>query len=74
MSAESKVILVLVLFLILHYVPAILYFKTGWFKRFYHDIMGWHVPGDDECDGCAVCKYCGKKVLQDSQGNWFTFE
>ena len=38
--------------------------------------MGWHKPiGEITHDGCsyvAVCRYCGKKILQDSQLNWFT--
>ena len=46
------------------------------FKRFYHDIMKWHLPSDEpqEFDGCnihAKCKICGKNIMQDSQGNWF---
>lgn len=55
----------------------ILYFKKGWFKRLYHDILGWHYPDDsEEChfDGCSlhsVCKHCGENIMQDSQGNWF---
>ena len=53
------------------------YFKFGWFKRFYHDVMQWHVPGNDDIlwfDGCSrhsICKYCGNEIMQDSQGNWF---
>lgn len=56
-------------------VTATLYSKFGYFKRFYHDILEWHEP-TDECwwDGCTVhskCKYCGKEIMRDSQGNWF---
>lgn len=45
------------------------------FRRFFHNFMGWHLP-KDECgfDGCSftsTCKICNKKILQDSQGNWF---
>ena len=56
----------------------LLYLKTGLFKSFYHDILGWHKPKNDDdssFDGCSFhnkCKYCGKEILQDSQGNWFT--
>lgn len=44
-------------------------------KKLCHDYLGWHIPSD-ECnfDGCSIasrCVYCGKRVLQDSQGNWF---
>lgn len=53
----------------------VLYFAKGYFKRFYHDIMGWHMPDNSEkFDGCSFhshCKYCGKEITQDSQGNWF---
>ena len=56
-------------------VTGTLYSKFGYFKRFYHDILKWHEP-TDECwwDGCTVhskCKYCGKEIMRDSQGNWF---
>ena len=55
---------------------AVLYFKLGWFKFFYHDILGWHTPDDSpmRSDGLsthAICKHCGKDIMQDSQGNWF---
>lgn len=53
----------------------VLYQKLGLFKRFYHDVLRWHEPIDEwEFDGCnvhSVCKYCGKKIMRDSQGNWF---
>lgn len=38
-------------------------------------VMGWHLaPKEQGFDGCSyngTCPRCGKKVLQDSQGNWF---
>lgn len=43
-------------------------------KRWGHDILGWHDCDVDGCDGASLtgkCKYCGKKCLMDSQGNWF---
>lgn len=38
--------------------------------------LGWHrpTPGVLGFDGCSVnslCRLCGKKIMQDSQGNWF---
>ena len=37
--------------------------------------MGWHLPPIAQSfDGCSFngeCPRCRKKVLQDSQGNWF---
>jgi len=49
--------------------------KMGLIRRFLHDILGWHSPdlkiGFDGCSFTSTCKHCGKKILQDSQGNWF---
>ena len=54
---------------------SILYFKKGYFKKFYHDVLGWHTPngsvGFDGCSFYSKCKHCGKDIMQDSQGNWF---
>lgn len=54
-----------------------LYFKWGIGAWFYHDIMGWHTPSEDETmfDGVNcynVCKHCRLPIIEDSQGNWFT--
>lgn len=42
-----------------------------------HDLMGWHKPDDthfhDGCSNHSHCRFCGRKIMQDSQGNWFTF-
>ncbi len=44
-------------------------------KWFYHNILGWHLPQHEESfDGCSwrsTCKFCGKEIEQDSQGNWY---
>lgn len=71
-----EVIFWFVLFLVVFYVPPILYFKFGWFKTFYHDVLKWHQPDDSPewNDGASMharCKYCGEDIMQDSQGNWF---
>lgn len=63
-------------FMGIFYGSAILYFAFGWFKRWYHDVLGWHRPDDSgqSYDGAsfhAHCKYCGKEITQDSQGNWY---
>lgn len=47
-----------------------------WLKRFTHNVLGWHdgkggAVGFDGCSMTSTCSYCGKKVLQDGQGNWF---
>ena len=53
----------------------LLYMWRGLGKWFYHDILRWHMPTDSQgFDGCSftsTCKYCGKEIMQDSQGNWF---
>lgn len=77
MTVEAKVMIGFIAFMILFYGPVVLYFKFGWFKGFYHDILGWHRPDYnkgmtcDEVNTHAVCKHCGKEIMQDSQGNWF---
>lgn len=58
------------------YIGAGLYFKFGFLKFFYHDFLHWHTPDDspqwfDGLSDHAVCKHCGKDIMQDSQGNWF---
>jgi len=43
-------------------------------KSIGHDILGWHscdVEGHDGASFTGTCKYCGKKCMMDSQGNWF---
>lgn len=46
-----------------------------WFRRFTHDRLGWGYPdasiGFDGCSATSTCVRCGKRLLQDSQGNWF---
>lgn len=61
------------------FVGMTLYFRFGFLKIYYHDFLGWHTPDDSPqySDGCsqhARCKHCGKDIMQDSQGNWFTFD
>ena len=40
-------------------------------------IMHWHLPDEtssfDGCSNHSYCKFCNKEIMQDSQGNWFTF-
>ena len=80
MNNETVVLLGLMAFLVLFYGPVVLYFKLGWFKGFYHDLLGWHAPDytvgvwDDGISFHAKCKHCGKRITQDSQGNWFVGE
>jgi hypothetical protein len=46
------------------------------FRRFLCNVLGWHRPSGtgfvfDGCSFHSVCRWCGKEVMQDSQGNWF---
>ena len=46
------------------------------FNKLGHDVLSWHLPDDkpQKFDGCTIhshCKFCGKEIMQDSQGNWF---
>ncbi len=48
-------------------------------RRFLHDKLGWHdgkgwngARGFDGASFTAICSRCNKRVLMDSQGNWFT--
>ncbi len=46
-------------------------FKIG---QFFDKYLKWHSCtklGNDGCSNYGICKYCGAKCLQDSQGNWF---
>ena len=62
---------VLALFLVL----AILYLARGWNRWLFHNLLGWHKPIKEKTfKGINIisrCKYCGKEMAQDSQGNWF---
>ena len=73
-----KIILVSIMgILIIWLSGAVLYHITGLFRFFFHDILKWHEPDENEriyFDGCsrhATCKYCKEDIMQDSQGNWF---
>ena len=53
-----------------------LYSKGKVFTKFYHNIMGWHIPYNHKTNICGIniqsrCKICKKKIMMDSQGNWF---
>lgn len=65
---------VLALFLVL----AILYLTIGWNKWLFHNLLGWHKPIKEKTfkgiNIISKCKYCGKEIAQDSQGNWFEVE
>ena len=39
--------------------------------------LGWHRPAFIEYQDAMIteskCKYCGRSIMEDSQGNWFTY-
>jgi len=47
-----------------------------WWGRLACNKLGWHkAPIAQTFDGCSYygdCPRCGHRVLQDSQGNWFS--
>lgn len=69
------VLSIVILLLVFLMVGGILYTKIGIFRFFFHDILAWHMPdGTYHFRGInthSKCKYCGKDIIQDSQGNWF---
>ena len=75
MTIFEIVFLVLGTYLILDFLFSPLYLAFGLNRWFYHDILKWHQPSEKEtfngCSFCSTCKYCGKEIMQDSQGNWF---
>ena len=49
--------------------------EMGLFRRFTHNVLGWHAPNDTVTpvgiNLVSYCRYCDRRILQDSQGNWF---
>lgn len=47
------------------------------FGKAFHKMLGWHWPDLEEpieIQGTIItahCKFCGKEIQQDSQGNWY---
>lgn len=48
----------------------------GVIRRFLCEFLGWHRPKDvvgfDGCSLTSRCRYCNKRIMQDSQGNWYS--
>lgn len=43
------------------------------FKYICHDLFGWHIPLDSKWTDkykSSYCKVCGKKIKQNSRGDW----
>ncbi len=49
--------------------------EMGPFRCFAHDVLGWHKPNKMitrlGVNNVSYCRYCDKRILQDSQGGWF---
>ena len=47
----------------------------GLFRRFTHNFLGWHEPNEMitqlGINRVSYCKFCDRRILQDSQGGWF---
>ena len=75
MCIWNIVLIIFIMYAILFFTCPIIYMKFGWFKKFYHDILHWHEPDQSiiykRLNTHSKCKYCGKHIMQDSQGNWF---
>ena len=47
-------------------------------KSFRCEVLDWHTPTDIHVDSLfvifdSVCKRCGRPIMRDSQGNWFSY-
>jgi hypothetical protein len=46
-----------------------------WWRQFRCDTLDWHTScGIGECDGASFisrCAYCNRRILMDSNGDWF---
>lgn len=75
MSVSKIVLLCIASVIGLFLIFAFIYQSTGFGKWFFDRILSWHKPVDNvERYGpfnTSKCRYCGKQIMQDSQGNWF---
>ena len=78
MSIGIIILIVVGSILALFLLFAFLYLAFGWNKWLFHNLLGWHKPiKENTLNGTNIiskCKYCGKEIAQDSQGNWFEVE
>lgn len=65
----------ILIFISLFLIFAVLYCWLGLFREIFHDKLEWHKPSNMICYGgpnmYSKCKFCGKEIMMDSQGNWF---
>jgi len=64
--------------LIILITPLVLALYNDYLPKWFCHNLGWHLqPKKIGFDGASlqgVCPRCGQRVLQDSQGNWFSVE
>lgn len=72
---EVVYVLTVMLIPILAEITSLLYFKFGWFKFYYHDILDWHIVGDsdpiiaEDGDVHFICEHCGEDITPDDCAN-----
>lgn len=77
MMVEIIVDIILCIMIPLWIMGAICWLSDGHiFGRLFHRFLGWHFPDDSQqtFDGVNIharCRFCGERIMQDSQGNWF---
>ena len=74
MNVLTFILIFIAILLTIMCVTGLLYIitKGALFKPFYHDVLEWHLPDLNKTEN--ICKFCGRKILQDSQGNWFSYD
>lgn len=54
-----------------------LYYRFGYGKRIYHNLLGWHLPisSKQEWRGTlsSKCRYCSRDIYRDSNGTWTSY-
>ena len=76
MLLKNILLIILILVIGLMFFCLLCFIQRGWnespMRDFIHNVMDYHV----DFDGASMhskCKICNKRILQDSQGNWFSF-
>lgn len=81
MFLKNILLIILILVIGLMFFCLLCFIQRGWnespMRDFIHNVMDYHVPDNHvDFDGASMhskCKICNKRILQDSQGNWFSF-
>lgn len=74
-----KLFIFTMLFIMAFMVWSVIFYQIfGWGKKFFHDMLGWHMPTKKETriEGyteTSVCRHCGKRIMKSLQGNWFRY-